>query len=242
MTPLLIILTASHTAAPCADDDACNLNGRCKDGVCRCDAGWVGADCATLDLMPSMPHAGYRRTNVSSWGGSVHFDAATKRWQMFAAEMTLGCGIGAWEANSRIVRASSDCADGMYRFEEEVKGAFSHEPTVVQAPNGTWLLFHIGDPHHADFPGSQPPRKDCKAGYTPRTAGNDTGNFHPPMEILSASQLTGPWTRLPRHAGEGDINPAPWVRANGSLLLLWRIYPHILASTAASWRAAFSPP
>ena len=45
--------------------------------------------------------------------GSVAFDPATQKWQMFAAEMIKSCGIGAWEQNSRIVRASSDAADGV---------------------------------------------------------------------------------------------------------------------------------
>ena len=44
---------------------------------------------------------------TSSWGGSVAFDAATSKWNMYAAEMVNHCGIGAWESNSRIVRATS---------------------------------------------------------------------------------------------------------------------------------------
>jgi len=171
----------------------------------------------------------------------VHFDETSQRWQMFAAEMQFGCGIGAWEANSRVVRASSASADGEYRFEAEIKGTFSHEPTVVRSPEGTWLLYHIGDPAQAWFPGSQPPRVDCEGGYTPRQRGNDTGQFHPPMEVLFAQNLTGPWMQASWHAGEGDINPAPWVLPDGSVMLLWRIYPHILLSTAPSWRTAFSP-
>ena len=44
------------------------------------------------------------------------YDAATRRWQMYAAEMVNGCGIGSWEENSRIVRcppcSRPPCAPG----------------------------------------------------------------------------------------------------------------------------------
>ena len=66
---------------------------------------------------PGAPRAGQRPPPVdhSALGiaGSVAFDPVTQKWQMFAAEMIKSCGIGAWEQNSRIVRASSDTADGV---------------------------------------------------------------------------------------------------------------------------------
>jgi hypothetical protein len=39
--------------------------------------------------------------NVSSWGGSILFDAASNQFHGWASEMTHHCGINAWETNSQ---------------------------------------------------------------------------------------------------------------------------------------------
>ena len=60
-------------------------------------------------------------------------------WFLFCIYDTLvtsafcsqGCGIGAWESNSRIVRAVSTTANGEYEVQEVIKPAFAHEPVVL---------------------------------------------------------------------------------------------------------------
>ena len=190
-------------------------------------------------------------------------------------------GIGAWEQNSRIVRASSPTPGGEYTVEEQIKPPFAHEPVLQQLADGRWLLYSIGNSSSA-----KPPRTDCAGGYSPRTyacarvaalqaslhpyspllvcgvalAYNDcchgwhvivcfthghtmverTGNAFvaaiPDEVYLTAGRALGPeanWTRVPvdinpqlGHAGQhgdgGDINPAPLVFANGSVVMMWR--------------------
>ena len=73
-----------------------------RPATCSCLAAWSGEDCGVLNLLPASRSAGLhapgsRSAMLSSWGGSVGFDSATNRWQMYAAEMAgdLGpCGIG----------------------------------------------------------------------------------------------------------------------------------------------------
>ena len=111
-------------------------------------------------------------------------------WHMFAAEMVQGCGIGAWETNSRIVRATSPTAGGKYTVQAVIKPSFAHEPVLVRAPasggvngggNGDkgdsnkWLLYSIGNGSS-----SVAPRKDCQGGYTPTKGG---GGFHGPVPV-----------------------------------------------------------
>jgi hypothetical protein len=186
---------------PCANDEDCSLNGRCDpSGNCTCLAAWSGADCATLNLKPATKGAGLHAPNgkngsISSWGGSVAYDEKTKKWQMFAAEMIKECGIGAWEQNSRIVRASSNTANGEYTVEEEIKPAFAHEPVLAQLKDKSWLLFSIGGNQS-----SKGPEPGCQNGYTPKNGphyGSTSGFSGPvPVEIYQAQQLTGPWVRL----------------------------------------------
>lgn len=198
-------------SAGCTSDASCSLNGVCNTttGRCSCLPAWIGPDCGVLHLLPASHGAGLHAPNgpspnTSSWGGSVAFDPTSGRWQMYAAEMVNGCGIGAWEQNSRIVRASSATGGGVYTVDEVIRPAFAHEPVLARAPNGDHLLYHIGAPNS-----SPPPRSDCEGGYTPIKGGHSfTGAV--PVSILRAAAASGPWT-LVGVAGQGDINPAPYM-------------------------------
>ena len=81
------------------------------DGACDCDAAWMGIACAQLRTRATPGGAGLASVTsqrVSSWGGSVLWDAASKRWHMWAAEMQEHCGIRVWLTNSAIRHASTD--------------------------------------------------------------------------------------------------------------------------------------
>ena len=91
---LLTLTAATATAAQCATDASCSLNGRCASGGCRCLSAWSGPTCAILSVQPAVKGAGLHAPhgsdpNTSSWGGSVGYDPVSKRWQMFAAEVIL---------------------------------------------------------------------------------------------------------------------------------------------------------
>ena len=239
----LLLLTAIDAAAssvapaaPCTDDAGCSLNGRCKAGVCECLDAWSGPSCAVLNLLPAAKggglHAPHSRSNdSSSWGGSVGFDEASGRWQMFAAEMVNHCGIGSWEENSRIVRASSATPTGEYTVEEQIKPPFAHEPVLQRLTDGRWLLYSIGN-----ATSSGPPRTTCSGGYSPSPV-SDKGGFSAghgvPDEIYvtkgAALGAGAGWETIGKninplgvHSVSGDINPAPLVFANGSVVMMWR--------------------
>ena len=203
-------------ASACTGDEGCQLNGVCNvaTGVCNCDGGWGGSSCSTLKLAPANPAAGYntplQKKGTSSWGGSIVFDEVSGRWQMFAAEMSNGCGIGVWEANSRIVRASSATPGGAYEFEEVVVDVFAHEPVLARDSNGDWLLYHIGR-GDTDVNTTSCPASLCTEGYSPSSGCGGVPGFNPPMSIRHSKTLQGPWHKLPTAVGPGDGNPAPYV-------------------------------
>eukprot|EP00937_MAST-01D_sp_MAST-1D-sp2_P007456 g7456.t1 len=167
---------------------------------------------------------------------------------MFAAEMALGCGINAWETNSRVVRASSASLDAPFTVDAQLLPTFSHEPALAFSSGGSngggaagsWLLFSIGNSSS-----SNAPRPDCAGGYTPRTSPpNGTGgNFKRfvPVEIRSAPTLTDDhaWT-LRATIGNGDFNPSPLLLPNGSALLMWRHLARAHMVGAPSWRGPYA--
>lgn len=143
--------SSSHTSS-CKTDHDCSLNGVCqRSGNCRCDAGWLGADCGVLDARPAKRSAGYNLTSqgTSSWCSSVVRDPWDPTLHhLFASEFSHGCGLDYWAPYSRVVRAESRSGPaGPYEFAGEVRGTFAHNPTVVYSPaEREWLLYYIGCP------------------------------------------------------------------------------------------------
>eukprot|EP00947_MAST-08B_sp_MAST-8B-sp1_P001928 g1928.t1 len=131
---------------PCRDDTDCSLNGVCAAGTstCKCDAPWSGHRCETMDLLPATHGAGYRGVdgghNTSSWGGAV-LSGEDGLYHLWAAEMTEHCGIGAWAQNSRVIHATSATPGGAYVRKDVVYEVFSHEPEVVRAPTGEYVMY-----------------------------------------------------------------------------------------------------
>merc|ERR1719356_251738 len=65
-------------------------------------------------------------------------------YHLYVSAMSKDCGLGFWKYNSVIQHATSMNAEGPYEFEQELFPAFSHNPTITRAPDGTYLLYHIG--------------------------------------------------------------------------------------------------
>jgi hypothetical protein len=70
---------------------------------------------------------------------------------MYAAVMANGCGLDSWECNSQCTVAVADTLAGPFAVvgEAVVASAFCHNPTAHLAPDGTIVIFHIGNglPH-----------------------------------------------------------------------------------------------
>ena len=233
---------------PCASDADCSLNGACDARVraCACDAAWRGDRCQSLALAPARQDSGLRAVdagrNTSTWGGAVVY--AGGEYHMWASEMIQHCGIDSWTTNSRVVHAAS--TDGV-RFERDsvVFPAFSHEPNVVRAPTGEWLMLFTGAP-----PGSPPPTPctQCADGRTragATCAGGPAGRG--PTYLSWSASPTGPWSARERlfaaqaNATAGaDTNLAVTILANGSAVGIARMGGHVHLVRARHWRDAAS--
>ena len=165
MSSAAISFLACAWALQCEDAFDCNLNGQCSGGVCVCRGGWLGPDCGTLDLLPAPVTPAFYRAANSSWGGSVVQDEAGA-WHIFIAYMLGSCGLNAWQQNSAIFHAqsSSGTPAGPYVNETLVWDFFSHNPTVTKAPDGSWLIWHIGC---GGRQGNGPFNNNCTNGTTP---------------------------------------------------------------------------
>ena len=247
----------SARVPPCADEMDCELNGLCSKitGQCVCHAGWVGETCGVLDLLPVKdplatapdgPRAyGTPPTQggggLASWGGSVVQDPGKPGlYHLFAAEMSLGCGLHAWFRNSLIRHATASSPRGPFAAQEVVLPAFSHEPVVVALPAGAgFLLYKIGCADNATVGSNSKFTGPCTGCANGTTAGlcpaPDQAYLSTCQDVLFASTLSGPWTRRNLsgfepsswdwlHLNSGLESHAPVIMPNGSVLTFTRSY------------------
>lgn len=241
-------------ATACTSDEDCSLNGRCAGGACACDAGWRGASCGELAVVPGAAALGYHNESAgvgASWGANAVF--ADGAWHAFVAEMTHNCTLNDYGSNSRIIRATSTAGPaGPYAFADVVVAPFAHNPTVRELPDGSFVLFMIG--------GTPADERNCSSGGAarpPRAAADDDPSG---IAVSWAPRVTGPWSAPRRvefsHYNGTQLNcsftnPSPHVLANGSVLLAFQggycheIIPgvgeeNIGVALAPSWDGVFA--
>lgn len=256
----LVLLRAAVASSGCSSAEDCSLGGECRAGRCACYPTWEGPNCTILNLLPAralntsgLPAAWARPGEQSSWGGRPVVNETTGRWHLYAADMTRKCGLHAWTENSAISHTSADSAAGPYMLVEEqpIFPVFSHNPTAHRAPDGTFLIYHIGSgkPRTTTPPfncsnGTTPPREEVvpravEAGSSPARPPPHVGDIMSP-NILAASSAAGPWE--PYVQGGGCANPAPYFFPNGTVLLVCSLRnngSHFGVAVAPSWKGPY---
>ena len=108
-------------------------------------------------MEPAAPPAeqAFHSESYVSWGGSVIQAEPTKEgegaYHMFAAVFGRGAGLHSWESNSEIMHLLSPSPLGLFKPSTDgpqqdgiIVSKEAHNPTIVRANDGTYLLFSIG--------------------------------------------------------------------------------------------------
>ena len=225
-------MVSAALAWECTSDLGCQLNGKCVEGVCHCSDAWTGTNCSTLALLPTPKEAGLNLPNDSTWGGNV-LKGKDGKYHLYAAYMEKGCGLTGWVHDSKIVHAVSDTKTGQYQLADTAIPAWSHNPAPIMAPDGTFVLYHIGQGIGTQYGVCNADGDCCRNGTSPCGFGHCTApcncadephnaDFNLTLTVHYADTPEGPWkvwpVELPKgHAGN---NPAPWVHPNGTMYLL----------------------
>jgi len=231
---VIVVILLVAAVLSCQTDDDCQLNGKCSGGTCNCYIGWTASDCSALNFLPASTTPAYRQVNTSSWGGTV-INGTDGLWHMFVAEMAYHCGLNTWTTNSWIRHATSKYPQGPFAPQEIVLTYFAHNPTIVQASDGTYTLFHIG----CGFNNSHP-QMNCTNGTTPATNKhkkhntqnvkmNNTCSDEFGSIVLYSDSLNGPWNniqvlapKVPNTFPYSTDNPAPYIFPNGTTYVMYR--------------------
>ncbi|KAL1613413.1 hypothetical protein SLS54_010628 [Diplodia seriata] len=236
---LLSVFLFPLVARSCTTDDDCSLNGVCSNSTCLCDPGWRSTDCGELDLRPATKGTGYNHTFAnastsplsggtagnSSWGGQIVRDRhSPTTFHLITSQFSHGCGLSGWKPFSTIIRAESTTGPrGPYFWAQDVKAAFTHNPTVVwSAADALYLLFHIG----ADDDGYP----------LPDTCKHQT--IAPNNISLSTSPDLRAWTPSTQVLTNAT-NPAPWPLSSGHEIAL-AVEDNII-HLAARYDASYAP-
>ncbi|WP_202128775.1 glycoside hydrolase family protein [Paenibacillus dendrobii] len=183
-------------------------------------------------MLPAPVGGGFRMENWWVWCGSV-VRGEDGRYHMFASRWPKWLPMHpGWLIRSEIVRAVSDTPEGPYEYAETVlpargaeywDGRSTHNPHIIRH-NGKFLLYYMGSTHpfaEAE-PGDTVEMDDCRV--IAARAGKRVG-------LAVADSVLGPWKRmdapiLPVRPGKFDSyltsNPAPCIREDGSVLLIYK--------------------
>lgn len=163
-------------------------------------------------------------------------------YHMYMALMENHCGLDVWTLNSAIAHAIGKTSLGPFIYQDIIMPAFAHNPQPTQAPDGTYLIFHIGC-------GTNPPSslRNCTNGTTPDepaetvlSVEDDTPCWA--VRALSSASLEGPWTDnylfspVPgQDWPKSTDNPSAYFFPNGSVMIMFRSWYMLNATTPQSW-------
>ena len=145
--------TVKSTARSC---DHYAPNTQCLDA----GSGGSGGDFGfRLDLLPApLPEMqAFRSASLASWGGSPIADETTKdgladvTYHLFNAVFSGNAGLKGWQSHSEVLHSVAHSPAGPYHPTHDgphkdgiVLPVQAHNPQIVRATDGTYLLFNIG--------------------------------------------------------------------------------------------------
>lgn len=172
-----------------------------------------------LLLLPAPPVSQQLFLNHSwpSWGGTIVRGIAGDEHpcHLFAASFANGCGLDGWIRNGVVVHAVAPRPAGPYTFHDVALPVFQHNPHAIKHPDGTYLLFGIGQANNASW---ECPCKDGRPMMPdgkPATDADAAPINHAQLHVSKSPY--GPWENVPGPNGTDYIfeannaNPAPYI-------------------------------
>ncbi len=183
-------------------------------------------------MLPAPINGGFRMEGYWVWCGSV-IKAEDGKYHMFASRWGKHLPMHpGWLVDSEIVRAVSDTPEGPYQFQEVVlprrgpeywDGRMTHNPSIKKYKD-KYLLYYVG----TTYPFAEPKAEDqiTTSDYIAiLTCANQR------IGVAISDSIYGPWERFdePMLTTRPNCfdnfmvtNPAPLIKQNGEVLMLYK--------------------
>lgn len=199
-TWLLVAYAVLAVDGSCKDALDCSLNGECAQGHCKCNHGWTGDLCGQLQLNPAKPlpdtEGGLHIPDGgSTWGMSVVKENSTS-YHGYIAGFLNGCKLHTWGTNSYVQHVVAQSPEGPWMSREAAVPAWSHNPKVVKSPDGTYVMYHIGDGVPNGNVKDCNKNRDHQEQMVEPLAESPTSPRNAPFSIHFSDSLDGPWKKL----------------------------------------------
>lgn len=182
-------------------------------------------------ILPASRIPAYAEEDFWVWCGTC-IRGEDGRYHLFASRWSKKRSFLQWATHSEVVRAVSDTPEGPYRYEETVlsprgedfwDGRVTHNPAIRKHGN-KFLLFYTGTTFRGERVDTFDPARRITEQWVEAWNGKRPG-------LAVSDSVYGPWERMdapllqPRE-GEWDSvicsNPAPWVKEDGGLTLVYK--------------------
>jgi hypothetical protein len=156
------------SAFTCSSQRDCSGAGQCVSGSCVCSPGFMGASCSALNnATPPVVGSGFvSPTGDHAWGSQVIKSPEDGKYHMLVSVYPGYLDFfTSWLTAARIAHAVSDTPEGPftqtgmaldYGAETDWDRSVMN-PKVIRAPDGTYLLFYVGDTYPGPWPTPQNP-------------------------------------------------------------------------------------
>ena len=221
--------------AACRTDADCSLTGSCVASSCKCDAAWTGRACERLHLLPArrsaLYPAGGHPTSLPSnrsfpWGGSI-IKSKDGVYHLFVTEYMNRCPMTyeTWTLMSSIRHATSPSIDGPWQPKELVLEAAAGNAVVVEAPDGTYVMFFTNVPDKRKLSLVRDCRSSNMSSWGPMRYCAKPADCGTGLHLAHSRSLDGPWTvqlDVVDHSISGTTNPGPLILPSGEMLLSYK--------------------
>eukprot|EP01084_Bolivina_argentea_P060226 110049_1 len=242
-----IILSLSvYICHSCSSNKDCTYLGYCDTSTnkCICNPGFIGTNCTDFNISSTIDWStdGYHDYSTSTWDGTPIYSSKDNKWHLFISILTNTCPLGAWLTNSIIGHVTAINASGPYTYSDIALNVYNdtqninnhwdglsvYNPSIIQASNGTYLLYYTG----TTAPNAK--HKNCNSDKQLRNVKGSTEEYNQRVGLAYSNNLYGPWNRLskpillPRGYNNSlwdsnfTTNPSPFLLQNGSIALAYK--------------------
>ena len=159
--------------------------------------------------------------------------------------MAYHCGLNAWEINSLVVHGVSNDPLGPFIYSDIALPIWHHNPQIIQAPDGKFLLMSIGMSPEGQVANCTPSSSSTDNTIPPTFDPTNLQFTHGAelVEMHTSSSPYGPWEPVIVNGNNNlfnGTNPSPYIFPNGTIYVASHNNEGLTISNATSYLGPYT--